>query len=31
MRIEDALNLYEGEICTTYDADKKKVKTFDDI
>ena len=30
MNIGQALFLYECGICTTYDSDSKKVKTFDE-
>lgn len=30
MNLEHAIFLYTGGICTTLDADKRKVKTFDD-
>lgn len=30
MNVGQALFLYNGGICTTYDADSKKVKTFDE-
>lgn len=30
MNIEQAIFLYEFGICTTYDSDSEKVKTFDE-